>query len=333
MPKLKKNVNHDFTVIGNSIFRDPKLKGIDRGILGTMLSLADGWNFSIKGLAKILPDGETAIANSLKRIEKAHYLIRRRVYENGKITDWEYIISDEPMEVESDTAGESNELENMDNNSKSAKRKNANGKKRSKAVSKLYVAKQGVENLDVENQDVVIQDLENPHDNKISNNKESNNKISIDKSINQSETRLIDMTDRIDKNEYHRKLEEIHERIEMDYLLSQKDNNGMPIYQTAELNELVELIAWAELTKLPSLKIGGENIDAELVKARFSKLDESHIAYVYERIHETASKITNRRSYLLTCLYNAPSSIDGYISNQITHDMKNMAQKPPTRKQ
>ena len=73
MPKLVKKVTHDFTVINNKIFRDQNLKGIDRGILGTMLSLADGWNFSIKGLAAILPDGETAISNSLKRIANAHY--------------------------------------------------------------------------------------------------------------------------------------------------------------------------------------------------------------------------------------------------------------------
>lgn len=100
MPKLKKKVSKDFTTIYNTMIRDMNLGATERGVLLTMLSLPDNWDFSIKGLTSILPDGYTKISTSLKKLEKAGYLIRQRVYSDGIICDWEYTFSDEPMDVE-----------------------------------------------------------------------------------------------------------------------------------------------------------------------------------------------------------------------------------------
>lgn len=97
MAVLKKEIKKDFTVVHNKFLRDRKLSINARGLLMTMLSMSDNWNFSIKGLASILPDGERKIASTLKELEEHGYLIRKRKYEKGKIADWEYIFSDEPM--------------------------------------------------------------------------------------------------------------------------------------------------------------------------------------------------------------------------------------------
>lgn len=97
MAVLKKEIKKDFTVVHNKFLRDIKLSINARGLLMTMLSMSDNWNFSIKGLASILPDGERKIASTLKELEELGYLIRKRKYEKGKISDWEYIFSDEPM--------------------------------------------------------------------------------------------------------------------------------------------------------------------------------------------------------------------------------------------
>ena len=97
MPRLKKEVRRDYTVIHNTMIRDTNLGATERGVLITMLSLPESWDFSIRGLVHILPDGLTKISTALKNLEKAGYLIRRRIYENGKIADWEYVFSDEPM--------------------------------------------------------------------------------------------------------------------------------------------------------------------------------------------------------------------------------------------
>ena len=97
MAVLKKEIKSDFTVVHNKFLRDKKLSINARGLLMTMLSMSNNWNFSIKGLASILPDGERKTASTLKELEENGYLIRKRKYEKGKIADWEYIFSDEPM--------------------------------------------------------------------------------------------------------------------------------------------------------------------------------------------------------------------------------------------
>jgi len=56
---LKKKIEDNFTSVHNAFLRDVDLSIRARGLLITMLSLSDDWNFSIKGLASILKaDGE-----------------------------------------------------------------------------------------------------------------------------------------------------------------------------------------------------------------------------------------------------------------------------------
>lgn len=127
--------------------------------------------------------------------------------------------------------------------------------------------------------------------------------------------------DRIDKIDYLTKLEEIRQRVCIEYIISLKNKSGAYCYDPDEVDELIELIAWAELTSQSSLKINGENVDIELVRIRLARLNEEHIIYVLDCLKENTTKISQRRNYLLTCLYNAPSSISGYTSNQVNHDL------------
>ncbi len=70
MAILKNRTQRNFTMISNNILRDNQLRMIDRGTLCTICSLPDGWNFSVAGLCAIVPDGKSALSNSLKRLEK-----------------------------------------------------------------------------------------------------------------------------------------------------------------------------------------------------------------------------------------------------------------------
>ena len=83
----------------------------ERGAYVTLVSMADDWNFSIRGLAAIMPDGVTKISGALKRLEALGYLRRERLYENGKIKGWGYYIYDEPCAC--DTADDT-DVENLD---------------------------------------------------------------------------------------------------------------------------------------------------------------------------------------------------------------------------
>jgi len=64
----------NFTQISNGIFRDVRLNLADRGLLTTLISLPPTWDFSVEGMATILPDGRGRIRSSLKRLEGLGYV-------------------------------------------------------------------------------------------------------------------------------------------------------------------------------------------------------------------------------------------------------------------
>lgn len=145
-------------------------------------------------------------------------------------------------------------------------------------------------------------------------------------SINQNNAPETDLRtdllkDKIDMIDFKTEKEKVFEQIEGEYILSVKNKAEMTCYDREELEELVELIAWTNLTPIKVVKINGVNIDTNIVKNQFSKLDEGHILYVLECLKENTTKIKNRRNYLLTCIYNAPTSIDGYYRNLVNHDL------------
>lgn len=86
------------TEVSNDFLRDLSLDIKGRGLLMTILSLEEGFDFSAERLSKILPDGKNSINSTLNDLERHGYLIRKRIYENNKIKDWEYIFSDYKLE-------------------------------------------------------------------------------------------------------------------------------------------------------------------------------------------------------------------------------------------
>lgn len=54
MPKLKKKLTENFTIINNTVLRDKRMGCTERGAYVTLVSMADDWNFSIRGLAVVV---------------------------------------------------------------------------------------------------------------------------------------------------------------------------------------------------------------------------------------------------------------------------------------
>ena len=83
----------DYTTMSNFHLRDPNLSNKARGLLSTMLSLPEDWDYTTRGLAKICKDGVDGITAQLKELEQYGYLIRHRIRDsNGRIVDMEYVI-------------------------------------------------------------------------------------------------------------------------------------------------------------------------------------------------------------------------------------------------
>lgn len=96
MAFLRKEHKENYTCISNDVFRSSlSLKA--RGMLCTMLSLPDDWEFSENGLQAILADGQTSIRSAIKELEKAGFLSRTRERdESGRMGKCVWIVCDYP---------------------------------------------------------------------------------------------------------------------------------------------------------------------------------------------------------------------------------------------
>ena len=88
-----------------------------------------------------------------------------------------------------------------------------------------------------------------------------------------------------------------------------------------QLDEIAELIVDTVCSARKTIRIAGDDYPAEAVKARFLKLDSSHVQYVMDCMRENTTYVRNIKKYLLAALYNAPGTISNYYSSLVQHDM------------
>lgn len=89
----------NYTVMSNYHFKDKKISWKAKGLISTMLSLPDDWDYSIKGLEAMSTDGNKAVRSGLKELEENGYLTRTAIRdEKGIIRDWDYTIYENPLE-------------------------------------------------------------------------------------------------------------------------------------------------------------------------------------------------------------------------------------------
>jgi hypothetical protein len=78
MPVLKNKTQGNYVNVYKGIAIDQSLSLKDRGMLLTLLSLPDNWDFTVNGLRKILPDGKAAIYSCLDSLQGAGYLTKEQ---------------------------------------------------------------------------------------------------------------------------------------------------------------------------------------------------------------------------------------------------------------
>ena len=143
MPVIRVNKTKDYTVMANYHFRDKNLSLKAKGLLSMMLSLPDGWGYSIEGLVKLSSDGRASVMAALNELEKFNYLKRSRTRDlSGKLGEAVYDIFEQPKSdfptLEKPTL-EKPTLENrtlLNTNKLNTNKLNTNNKKVSKAQSK-----------------------------------------------------------------------------------------------------------------------------------------------------------------------------------------------------
>lgn len=96
MAVIRVEKTKDYTVMSNSHLRNKELSIKAKGLLSTMLSLPDEWDYTVSGLAKLSNDGLQSIRSALIELEKAGYLIRTQTKNSGKFGKSEYIVYELP---------------------------------------------------------------------------------------------------------------------------------------------------------------------------------------------------------------------------------------------
>lgn len=127
----------------------------------------------------------------------------------------------------------------------------------------------------------------------------------------EGQTGMTDGTD--DPSSYE---EMIRENIAYDRLLQNLEEPDRKRYI-----ELYKLICEIVCVKRKIIRINGADYPYEYVRSRFLQLNSSHLEYVISCLNKTATKITRMRLYLLTALFNAPTTMINGINQEVQHDM------------
>jgi len=274
----------DYTVMSNHHLRNANLSLKAKGLLSMILSLPEEWNYTTRGLASICKEGVDAIGSALKELETAGYIVRRQLRgTNGRITDTEYVIYEQPQPDMSqpDTASP-----------------------------------------DTENPDMVKPDTEKPAELNIekSNTEKTITYGSSTDSIPFRETAAARPPERkgrdamsVTEIENYREL--ILENIEYDCL-----KQRYPLYLD-DLNEIVELLVETVCAKRKATRISGADFPHEIVRSRFLKLDSSHIEFVMDCLQKNTTQVRNMKQYLLAVLFNAPTTMNNHFTSLVNHDM------------
>ena len=106
----------------------------------------------------------------------------------------------------------------------------------------------------------------------------------------------------------------ISENIELDILRERHP------YDQDLLEGIFDLILETVLWKNESIIVASNKYPAELVRSKFLKLNSSHVEYAIDCFKGNTTKVRNIKKYLLTTLFNAPSTISGYYQAEVNHD-------------
>ena len=107
----------------------------------------------------------------------------------------------------------------------------------------------------------------------------------------------------------------ILENIDYDVL-----KNG-PHVDREQLNEIVDLLQETVCSTRSRIRVAGNDYPAEVVRAKLLKLNGEHIRFVMDCLKQNTTRIRNIRQYLLTALFNAPSTMNSYYTALVAHDM------------
>ncbi len=299
--------NKGYTVMSNHHLRNRELSLKAKGLLSQMLSLPEDWDYTLAGLSHINREKIDAIREAVKELERAGYIVRSRERdEKGRLRGAAYVIYEQPQ---TPPVPDYPTLENptLDNptleNPMQEKPTLENPTQLNKDIQKTDLPKKEKSNTDLSSTDSIP--ILSPYP-------------SPQEAAEPPERKGAEMT----QSAYEIYEEIIKNNISYDILKQDMKFDG------DRLDELVDLMLETVCTRRKTIRIAGDDYPAELVKAKFMKLDSEHIRFVLDCMRENTTKIRNIKQYMKAALFNAPSTIGNYYTALVSHDMASGALSP-----
>ena len=97
MNKVSRVKNANYTTISNVFLRDKNLSLKSKGLLATILSLPETWDFSIKGICSVVKEGTTAVYSAIDELKENGYCkVSVNRNEKGMILGNDYTFYENP---------------------------------------------------------------------------------------------------------------------------------------------------------------------------------------------------------------------------------------------
>lgn len=306
----------NYTVMSNHHLRDKSLSLKAKGLLSLMLSLPEDWDYTTKGLAKICRDGVDSIRSAVQELEQHGYVVRQRIRNGkGQLGEMEYTIFERPQAAPDPPAPgpdrpEPGKQDLEDSNSKHSCPEEPEPETPRQDIFDLKRADPGQEMPGREN---LVQAF--PTQLNIQEIKKEKVNTEISLRFFPEEANPKEPKRRVTAQQMEEYREYIRENIGYDALL--EDLPG----DRERVDELVELLTETVYSQREYIRIGGNDLPTEAVRSRLLKLDGEHIRFVLDCLERNTTRIRNIRQYLLTTLYNAPTTIDNYYTALVSHDL------------
>lgn len=288
--RVKKNKG--YTVMSNHHLRNHALSLKAKGLLSQMLSLPEDWDYTLQGLAQINKESIDAIREAVRELERAGYIKRSRERdERGCLRGTVYTIYEQPH-AEPTPEKPMQALPTLDN----------------PTLEKPMLDKPTLENP---------MQLITKGRNKEKQNTDQSITDSIPFPSGFPETPVQKRTEAKESFERYRNL--ILENIDYDVLASD------PHVDRELLDEIVDLVQETVCSTRSRIRVAGNDYPTEVVRSKLLKLNGEHIRFVMDCLKQITTRIRNIRQYLLTVLFNAPSTMNSYYTALVAHDMASAA--------
>ena len=293
--------NKGYTVMSNHHLRNKDLSLKAKGLLSQMLSLPENWDYTLKGLSLINRESIDAIRTAVWELEKAGYITRQQNRDGkGKMADMIYTIYEQPQPRPEQPDKAAPGLENpvLENPTSD-----------NPTPGKPTLGNPTLLNKDISSKEKTTTDVS------------ITDPIPILSRPSPLEDEAAQPPERKGTEAKSQSAIEIYRQIIMDNIEYEHLCQHVKGIDRETLDEIVDLLVETVCSARKTIRIAGDDYPAELVKSKFMKLDSSHIEFVFDCLSKNTSEIRNIKKYLLAMLFNAPSTINGYYTALVAHDM------------